>query len=123
MAIRVAAALVVLALSGGAVKAAEDVSTIRTRVPRENVDAFMESCKTGGVPSASCWCMVTHLNGTREGAFILDITGGGLRAVDRKPTKEAVLAAINRHGLKGSEAQAALNTSGPTIDGAVKACE
>lgn len=108
-----------IAMAAGSATAATE--TIRSKILKANVDAFLSGCNADGVAAADCWCMVKALNSTRDGAFILDMMGLRIRKLERN--KAEVLAAVNRHGLKRSEVVAILPRGPEIINKADKDCE
>lgn len=94
--------------------------TIRTRVPQAHVDAFMKDCAQKS-PLASCWCVVRKMNETADGQFSLDISG----MLEAKPeaAKADFLDAMNRHGLRASQAKTVIDRTQPLIAAAVKDCD
>lgn len=94
--------------------------TIRTRVPQANIDAFMGSCAKD-TARATCWCVVEKMNGTADGQFVLDVVG--LRMADPKADRPALLQAMNRHGLRHTQAAAALKRTEAIAAAAAKECE
>lgn len=84
--------------------------TVRTRASQANFDAFMSSCKAGGVASASCACLVTKLTATRNGDFYLDMLGLEKRELTDAQVRAEALATLNRHGLRPSEGKAIIES-------------
>lgn len=102
------------------VNAQEGKQTIRTRVPQANIDAFMASCAKDAA-RASCWCMVEKMNATADGQFVLDIVGQ--RMANPKAGRPEALQVMNRHGLRHTQAQAALKRTDAIVTAAADACD
>jgi hypothetical protein len=94
--------------------------TIRTRVPQANIDAFMGSCAKD-TARATCWCVVEKMNATADGQFVLDAIG--LRMVNPKAARPELLQVMNRHGLRHTQATAALKRTEAIAAAAAKECE
>lgn len=115
----IAAAFVLL----GNAAPGDESQTFRSRIPQAHVDAFVNDCAKDNVPRATCVCMVRKFNETAPGAALLDITGMFVLVKDEAARKSGVTAALNRHGLRGSQFLAFADPKSGNAEAVAKDCE
>ena len=96
---------------------------LKSRAPKAHIDGFLAECRQK-IPDATCRCMTRELASTRDGDFVLDLGAPSLR-LQQQPANmksDALLKALNRHGLKASEGKAILDRARPILQGAARAC-
>ncbi|MCG2840613.1 hypothetical protein L6Q21_06420 [Sandaracinobacter sp. RS1-74] len=96
---------------------------LKSRAPKAHIDGFLHECRQK-VPDASCRCMVKELASNAEGDFLLDLGAPALR-LKQQPANlksDAVLKALNRHGLKASEGKAIVDRAAPILQEAARVC-
>lgn len=98
---------------------AADADTIRSRVPQAQFDAVMGTC-VKDAPRATCACFVRKLNETADGQVTMDVMGQNI--LTPKPPEAELLKLINRHGMRGTEVQAAVARVKPRIEAMFKDC-
>lgn len=96
---------------------------LKSRAPKAHIDGFLNECRRK-VPDASCRCMAQELASTRDGDFVLDVGAPALRLQGQPKSlkSDALLSALNRHGLKASEGKTILERAGPILKEAADAC-
>lgn len=96
---------------------------LKSRAPKAHIDGFLNECRRKA-PDASCRCMARELSSTRDGDFVLDLSAPALRAQQQPGSvkQEALLAALNRHGLKASEGKAIAGRGPSILKAAANAC-